>query len=262
MKIAIGQTIPRLQDTATNVAEACRLATQAASQGARLLLLPEGCLTGNALSSSDKQATLPTDAKALADLHSVSRAGDIVICAGFVTPFGTGYNIVHAVITPAEIKFQHKAFRASTEPAFLIPWPDPTREGFTLDGVRIVITICSEFGTPDVMAAVERSAPQLILHPSAGRITHGGLQEHAGENCAQRERLADEHRRVVTAAADSVSKQGVARIAANPIGFDGEAWWPGNSYAIDATGRIVIEIPGENDPVRMHASLALGELLV
>lgn len=66
MIAAIGQmrTAP-LDRPSDNMAEALRLAEEAAAGGARLLVLPEGCLTGNALRDPARQAVLPEDPAAL-----------------------------------------------------------------------------------------------------------------------------------------------------------------------------------------------------
>jgi len=258
--IAIGQTVPRLQDTEANMAEACRLAAEAGREGARLILLPEGCLTGNSLSVPEKQATLPVEPAAFADLQAVAREGDITICAGFATPCEDKFNIVHAIVGPDRVRFQRKAFLASTEPPFLAACPDPAREVFHVDGVRTVITICSEFGAPPVMTAVAAAGPHLILHPSAGRMDDDEVIDDGEALTEAARRFPDKSRDTIRNAALDVAEHGIPRLAANPIGFDGETWWPGNSYAIASNGTIVATIPGENSPNRMQACIAVEEL--
>lgn len=260
LRVAIGQTVSRLEDTAGNMAQACLLASDAAAQGARLLLLPEGCLTGNALTGPDKQASLPADAAPFAPLQTVADDHDITICAGFATPVDGKFNMVHAIVRPGqEMLFQHKAFRADGEPSFLVAWPDPGRADFEVDGVSCVIQICSESGGKEIKEAIARIGPQLLLHPSAGKmkteqVLRGGDFREDG--------FEDECRANLEKAMKRIRDERRSVLAANPIGFDGETWWPGNSYAIDTAGDVVLWLKGENRPDHMKPSVAVGDLSV
>ena len=260
LRVAIGQTVSLLHNTESNMAQACRLAAEAAEQGAKLILLPEGCLTGNALSSPAMQATLPVDAAAFEPLRRVAAEGGITICAGFATPFGEKFNVVHAIVQPdGKIFFQRKATRASTEPTFLAPWPDATREVFEVDGVRVVMVICSEMSGKEVRAAVEAVNPQLILHCSAGSVP----KDQVCENDPSPEILTEIEqgmRRVVDGTIKRVAEQGIPRMGANPIGFDGETYWPGNSFAIDATGIVRLWMMGTHVVARMAPSVEIVDM--
>jgi predicted amidohydrolase len=261
LRFAICQMLSKLNATEDNMAEACRLATEAAEQGAQLILLPEGCLTGNAISGPARQATLPTEPSALAPLCAVSADKGITICAGFATPCGGMFNIVHAVVQPeGKVLFQHKAFRASTEPTFLTPWPRPERIVFYVGSVRVVIAICSEFGAPGIKEEMQRAMPHLILHPSAGCMKKDEVIVE-GQPIAQAAMDFDSNcSKVVSRAAESVKAARMPRLGANPIGFDGETWWPGNSYAIDGLGNVVSWLKGENHPSTMVSSIAVADM--
>lgn len=261
LRFALGQMACRLHDNAGNMAEACRLSREAARQGARLIVLPEGCLTGNALTGPERQDSMPADPAAFAALSRVAVDGGITICAGFIMPLGSRFNTVHAIIGPdGAVRFQHKAFRASTEPAFLVAWPDPERVTFTVDGVRIVIAICSELGAPGVRESMERVAPDVILHPSAGSMKPAQVRKDGEAPTAEVLAFDDECRNVVTRAAEAVRESGIPKLGTNPIGFDGETWWPGNSYAVDGAGRVVLWMKGENTPARMVSTMAVADL--
>lgn len=261
IKVAVGEMSGRLGDTAGNIAEACELSARAAKQGARLIVLPEGCLTGNARSDAARQDALPTDPEALRPLIRTASAHGISICPGFATRCDGGFNIVQAAIRPSgEVLFQHKAFRADTEPPFLVAWPDPARVVFDVDGVRVVIVICSEYASPAVQARVAELAPDLVLHPSAGCMQRGQLQEEGAPPSNEARDFDAQCRRVVERAAAQMKSAGVAKIGANPLGFDGETWWPGNSYGLDATGAVRLWLPGENRPARMKIRVAVAEM--
>lgn len=261
LTIAVGQMPGLLHKTEANIKMACALATQAACLGARLIVLPEGCLTGNALRHPDSQATLPLDSDAFASLCETARAEDIVISAGFVTQFGEKYNVVQANCLPnGQVLFQRKAARASTEPLFLAPWPDPTRITFTVDGVCMAVVICSEMGSAAVQSALTAAAPELVLHTSAGRILDGQHREQYQHG--EERKVWDSMRRVVERGAKATAAQGIPRIGANPIGFDGETYWPGNSFGADAHGVVRLWMPGTHLIAEMVPSVAIAEMPV
>lgn len=261
LRIALGQMVSRLQDTAGNMAEAVRLSEEAARQGARLFLLPEGCLTGNALASPARQAVLPVDPGPFAPLAAAARRTGLTICAGFATPYDDKFNVVHAIVLPTgEVRFQRKSTRASTEPAFLAPWPDATRVPFEVDGVPAVVVVCSEMGGKAVMTAVAEVAPRLILHPSAGCMKPAELRRDGEPETPEAAGFDASCRRVVDRAAERIREHGIARMGSNPVGFDGETWWPGNSYAVDAQGQVRLWLPGENRPARMIGSVGVADM--
>ena len=255
---AIAQMNARLGATAANLTEVCRLSALAAGRGARLIILPEGCLTGNAFGDAARQATLPLEPRAFAPLADAARQHGITICAGFATPFGRSFNIVQAIALPTgEILFQRKAAKAATEEAFLEPWPDPARTVFAVDGVRVALTICSEFGAPRVMATIAAAQPDLLLHPSAGHMQPEEVWRPETATSAPVLQFEPQCRQIVERTAADVKARGMPRLAANPIGFDGATWWPGNSFAFAADGTLAIWLPGENRSERMQASFGV-----
>lgn len=260
MIVAVGQMAGMLLDIDANMREACRLARESADRGARLLLLPEGCLTGNSQSSAAKQATLMPVPESFAPLARTARERNITICAGFVTRFDSKFNVGHTVIRPdGEVLIQRKAAKTPIEPEFLEPWPDPARAVFDVDGVRVVLVICSESGSNAVNERVRAAEPHLVLHPSAGhepqdKIIHSDWDENS--QSAFHERM----RAIFERTGGKCAQDGLARIGANPIGFDGEVYWPGNSCIIDRFGHIRAWLPGENVVSRMHPSVAVAEL--
>jgi predicted amidohydrolase len=263
VKIAIGQMkVGPLDNPGLNMEEACRLAGEAGAAGARLLLLPEGCLTGNALNGPGRQAALPAEAAPFEPLSRIARKTGLTLCAGFTTRLADGFfNVAHAILAPdGSARFQHKAFRASGEPKHLKAWPDPARTAFTVDGRTIVITICSEYGRPDIMESARACRPDLILHPSAGRMNDNEVWRAGHENEPPVRDFLANCRNVVESAAKANAQDGLHRVAANPVGFDGETWWPGNGYAVSGKGEILAWVEGENRPERMLSRLGYVEL--
>jgi NAD+ synthase (glutamine-hydrolysing) len=261
LRIAVGEMPAHLGDVSGNMREACRLSVDAAHQGARLIVLPEGCLTGNARASAGRQSSLPAEPAALQPLIEVATSHGITICAGFATPLGEGFNMVQAAVCPTgAVLLQRKAFRAKAEPDFLLAWPDSTRVLFDVDGVRTIMVICSEYASPTVRASIASLKPDLILHPSAGCMQQGELQVGRAPVSSEAQGFAAQCRRVVDLAAQDVRMARVAKVGANPLGFDGETWWPGNSFGLDATGAIRLWLPGENCPERMASRIRVADL--
>lgn len=261
LRFALGQMVCLLHDNAANIRTACDLSREAARQGARLIVLPEGCLTGNALTGPGQQAVLPVEPGAFADLARVATAGNIVICAGFIAAFGEKFNTVHAIVEPGgSVRFQRKAFRAKTEPPFIAAWPDPARVVFAVDGIRMTLAICSEFGAPGVREAMEAAPVDLVLHPSAGSMKPEQVWPEGTEATPARLAFDADCHDIVTRAAAGIKSAGVPRMGSNPVGFDGETWWPGNSYAVDARGTVALWMKGENRPARMVSTVAVAEM--
>lgn len=260
LKIAIGQMPALLHKTPTNIKMAVSLAERAAENGARLLLLPESCLTGYAIDEQAEQAVLEPTAAAFAELTAVARQQDITICAGFASAYADGINVAHAIIQPnGSVIVQRKSTRAATEPEFYRTWPDPARTVFEVDGIRIVVVICSEMGDLAVANAVIRSEAQLILHPSAGVLREDEIRHSP---ITEKEKKSDLQGmlQVVERAAEQVATTGRPRLAANPIGFDGSHYWPGNSYAIEGNGAIRIWLHGTCVPDEMQPAIGVEEI--
>ena len=261
LTVAVGQFICRLGNIPGNINQACRLTEEASRQGAKLLLLPEGCLTGNAFNRPADQDTLPLTPEAIQPLQEVVDRTGTTVCPGAATPYASGINIVQAIIQPhTPPRWQHKAAKAKTEPYFLIPWPDVKRNIFYVDRWRVCILICSESAQRETRQSLSDCAPDLVLHPTAGSIPSDMVAE--GPHTATRyATFQQDSQRVLTSASDMVREWGIPKISANPIGFDGQVHWPGNSYIIDKSGRILTSLPGENRPTAMRSGVVTATLV-
>lgn len=258
--VAVGQFAPLLMNVPENIKASCRLAAAAAEQGARLILLPEGCLTGNAISGPEKQAALEMNSGVFRELQETADSSGIVICAGFATVAGDKFNIVQAVVRPgAGILYQRKSTRASTEPEFLMAWPDYGRVVFAVDGVNIAMKICSEGSSTKVAEAIRACGAGIVLYPSAGCIK---ASEVIGDD-ADPALVAEARKEFETGLARSaelVHSSGIPHLIANPVGFDGETWWPGNSFIIDGEGVVRGVLPGEKRAACMKPAFVTGEV--
>ncbi len=263
LKVAVGQFPPCLLDVPGNLKIAARLSETAAKHGAKLILLPEGCLTGNALSGPDKQAHLPLSADAFEPLQRIADRHGITICPGLATRLGETFTLVQAILRPgAPPLFQRKCFRANGEPSFLEAWPDPERVVFDVSGVRVVIKICSECACGIVVEQIERADPAIILFPSAGRIEpenviHETNEPDNGHTCS-----AAGFDAVLTRNIDMVRNCGIPHLVSNPVGFDGETWWPGNSFILDGDGSVVARLAGACRADRMRPDICVGTIHV
>lgn len=263
LRVAIAQTAGRLNAWQENMQEVASLSEEAARQGARLILFPEGAITGNAFHDRRRQDAIPASTVSFAPLTTVAVRRGITICAGFTTPLQDKLNNVFAIVQPdGNIWFQHKCFRSSTEPEFLIAWTDPRRTVFDVDGVRVVISICSEYGVPAIEAAVRTVAPDIILHPSAGCLMHDQLASNEVEAVGPAREFPTLARTGVESSVREVAARGIPKVSANPVGFDGETYWPGNSFIIGSDGQILLWLRAENNPARMHSSVGVTDVPV
>lgn len=262
LRVAIGQMAGLLKQDDANLETACRLATEAATRGARLILLPEAALTGLSLEDRRMQSTLPVSWDKFIPLLDIAQQRDITICAGFVSQFGGRFNVAHAIILPSgEVRFQRKAVRANGEPDFLGLWPDPRRTVFEVDGIRVAVVIGGEMESERIVSATKSVLPQLVLHPTARplpahQVRHEDPCPDETEACEQ-EPLGPAVQR-----AHAFADGPIPQVTANPIGFDGVTWWPGGSYAIDADGEIKLHLPGTDVAPRMKPSVGVTGLRV
>lgn len=263
LRVAVAQFTSRLGDTSGNMAEVARLSREAARQGARLILFPEGCLTGNAIEDTGEQAVLPLEAEAFLPLRQIADQQLITICAGFATPYKDKFNLVQAILQPGQnVLFQRKAWRAPSEPVFLEPWPDPQRVPLVVEDIRLAITICSEYGAPPIEEALAQVKPAVLLQPSAGRLLEEQVWKDGAKPSAAAAAFSKEYRAVLQRATQDARKRQVAKLVANPIGFDGATWWPGNSFVIDAAGKTLAWLEGENRPAQMKAAVGVADLTI
>lgn len=262
LKLAIGQMCGLLRDLDTNMATACSLSENAADQGARVIILPEGCLTGNAF-AREHQPVLTAEPATFGRLREIATRRNITICAGFAIECEDKVNIVYAIVAPAgSVLFQHKATRTSMEPEFLVAWPDATRQVFDVGGVRTVVVICSEDGASNIVPAVSNAGPELILHCSAGSIPKEEALDREPTPDEQADHDAEMLKPRLNAEA-KVKASGIARAGCNQLGFDGQTYWPGNSFAVDHTGETRLWLKGtkiisEMQPVVQTVELAVS----
>ena len=243
IKVAISQFAGRLCDTDNNIADACRFCIEAGKKGAQLILFPEGSLNGNALKRDAQDFMLASEESFIA-FQKISDQYNLTICIGFTTSLDDKLNNPFAIIQPnIVLKFQYKCARTSLEPEFLEAYSDDTRVIFEVDNVRIVIVICCEYGLARIDKVVADAKPDLILTPSAGHQKE--IEPNIVVSKEFKEQFNGKFRAVVDGFATSTAQEGIARLTSNPLGFDGERWWPGNSFAISASGEVLHWLKGE-----------------
>ena len=242
LKVAICEIAGKLGETRDNLQIASRVSRNAARDGARLIVFAEGFLSGNAF-LREKQDFLPAEIESFELLQDVSDKENITICIGFTAPLKGGFNNAFAIIQPnKEVVIQYKCTRSPMEPEFLVVYDDVSRKEFDVDGINVVISICSESADQRVEDAITLSNPDLILHPSAGyEEEHQPNKSLSLSLKCEREKFLS----FVDAGAEKAAKRGIAEISANPLGFDGDIWWPGNSFAVSKNGDVLLWMKGE-----------------
>ncbi len=144
--------------------------TQAADQGATLVVLPEVCDIGYEFDAiANLASTFPNESTAF--FSDLSRKLHMTIVAGLAERRPDGIYNTAAVFGPnGQIAFQYdKSHLCPYQPLYE---PDFFRAGTTIQtvdvaGVRLGVTICYDIRFPEIYRKLALDGAQIILHPSA-----------------------------------------------------------------------------------------------
>jgi N-carbamoylputrescine amidase len=166
IRVTAASTPAHWGQTDANIDKAVAVAEQAAAEGAKLLLLPECCLTGGEWCTGAKTPTvedvsLDIDGPEIARLSDTARRTDLVIAAGFYEKRGGGIYVTQALLGPAgplgAYRKVHEGKRSSCE-ADLFPV-------FDLPFARVGISICRDNMLPECARILALKGAELLLAP-------------------------------------------------------------------------------------------------
>lgn len=229
-QIAVAQCASVIGQIDRNLQVAADLCRQAAEKNADLILLPEAQATG--YSYRNLRALVEATAEEMSggiaeSFRAMASENRLVVCGGMFEREGSEFFNTHVVAFPdGRIEKQRKGVSSSSEEGIITM--APIRRVFEWSGCRFGILVCADNALVDATQQLAALDISLLLHPCAGRILHSGLEAQA----ATREE-ADAAFAAGTALA---KKLGMVYAAANPIGFSGEDYYPGNSWIIDPAG--------------------------
>lgn len=187
MRIALLQ-ITSGADKIANLELVREAATDAARQGARLLVFPEATSQAFGTGRLDEQAEHLDDGEFATAIRDLAKELDVVIIAGMFTPADSiereGKNIsrVHntALITGAGL---HEGYnKINTYDAFGYRESDTVKPGEDLkiievDGVKIGVTICYDLRFPTLFQDLARAGAQVIVAPTSWQDGEDKLEQ-------------------------------------------------------------------------------------
>lgn len=244
LPIAVIQFAPQYGQNDQNRLQAQQLIEQAATQGAKLVVLPECCISGYAFPSKDELTQLaeppsgPTEQNwlQLAQTHDIAIAGGIAIQEGdqlynsllFVTPEGTStrYNKTHL------FDWEQRWFT-----------PGDTLCTIEWNGLHIGFMICYDGWFPEVPRALTLVGADLILAPGCW-IKRPDI--HTDTNAAQALHLAAAYSNSVFIA------------CASRWGRENNAEYAGKSCIIGPNGMVAGPASDSEDAI-LHATIDLRE---
>ncbi len=168
-KIALAQMAPSLGNLARNLALHEKLAREAASHGAGLVLFPELSLTGYFIKDLVPTVALRRDSPALAPLLALSRDVALVVGLAEEAPDHKFYNAA-MYLEGGEIRYVHRKVYLPTYGIFdeqrYFAAGDQARAFDTALG-RMAILICEDLWHPTLPYLAAHDGADLILCPSS-----------------------------------------------------------------------------------------------
>lgn len=241
LRIAIGEYDTGWHDPAASLARAERVASSAASAGARLLVLPEMCTTGFTMDASQAE---PLDGRGVMGLRAVARAAGISMIAGVAlreSPNGSE-RVVNAALVLDEdgellgLYRKQRVFAYAGEHEVYASGDAPLV--VSLGGVRIAPFVCYDLRFPELFRRVARDVDAFVV------IANWPASRRAHWDVLVRARAIEDQCFVV---------------AVNRVGDGGGLSYDGGSAAYDPWGDPVAVIQGggvacvDVDPARVRA---------
>jgi len=229
-RLAVAQTVSLLGNIEANLGVAEALCREAQQHGADLILFPETHVSGYSyrnlrqlVEATAEELTGPgvQHLKAMAMKHQV-----VVCCGMFEREADRFFNTQVVAFPDGRIDRQRKGMTACAESGVIAL--DPVRRVFEWAGTRFGILICADNALADASEQFAALDVALVLHPCAGRILHTGA--------AAQSATATEADGAFEIGLQTSRRLGVTYATANQIGFNGEDYYPGNSWIIHPNG--------------------------
>jgi predicted amidohydrolase len=242
--LAVAQFNSAVGKTPQNLSAVARLCASAAEKGTQFVLFPEDALTGYPSGVGDAaKVAIPTTGDELRQLNGLARKFKLTIAVGFIERHGDVFHSSQAVATPeGDLTILRKrAVDARDERIGLTP-SHPENPDLTIRGVKAALCICMD-GTPGFFDAAGKRGARIILHPSGGACTVAARSADA--NAVEIESKERAGCAACLESARSIARRlNVVYCVANPVGFDGERGYPGNSFIISPAGEVLAAMEG------------------
>lgn len=251
--MAVAQCVSLVRGVDANLLLAEEMCGEAERQGADLILFPEAHATGYSyrdIRTLAEAVAEPLTGSVAMRLSAAAQAHNLVVCCGMFEREGDRIFNTHLVAFPdGRVSGQRKGIPSPAEKGVLSL--DPARRAFEWAGVSFGILVCADSDLADAEEQFSALGISLLLHPSAGRILRTGAEAHA--------EAASEAETCFAAGLATARRLDLHYAAANPIGFSGEDFYPGNSWITHPDGQSV-RLGFTARPEEMHSSLATSRL--
>ena len=256
--LAVAQFCCAIGKVQENLGAVARLVAQAADQHARFILFPEDALTGYpAERGSATRVALAGDGPEIAQLAGLSRKHNLTIAAGFIERHGDLFHSSTAIIQPdGQRSIIRKRSVDARDQAIGLVASHPDNPDFVIANRPAAMCICMD-GTDNFFTAAQSRGIQIILHPSGGACTTAVHASDAQANDVDARERAN-CRQCVQAAQQRAQSLNVTYCVANPVGFDGDRGYPGNSFIIRSTGEVAIVAEGTAIIESMHEAVIVA----
>ena len=228
LKVGLAQLNPKVGDVAGNLAKVRAARTEAASQGAELVLYPETVLSGY---PAEDLVLKPAFQKACHEAVEALRADtkDGGPALFVTTPWREGDKLHNAIIALDKGEIIGKRFKVDLpnygvfdDKRVFAPGPMPGPLVF--NGVRIGVPICEDIWTPDVVECITETGGELILVPNGSPYEVGKTDV----------RVQLGVRRVV--------ESGLPFVYLNQVGGQDELIFDGGSFALGADRALKVKL--------------------
>ena len=252
--VAVTQCASLAGQVGSNLRKVTELCAEARKRHADLLLFPECHATGysyRALPALVEKTAEPMDGPIGRHLRMAARDFSMVICCGmFERDDGAFYNTLLVAFPDGRLERQRKGSPSPAEIGLLNF--DPIRLAFRWKDTTFGILVCADNRIPDFREQFEKLGIELLLHPSAGSIAEPGPQGAAN--------LKAESEAALNCGRALARDLRLSYAVANPIGFSGEDYYPGNSWVIDPLGAVLVHLPPTSIVAEMKDSVGAAAL--
>jgi NAD+ synthase len=237
LAIAVAQLNPIVGDIAGNADKARRARTQAAAEGADLVIFSELFISGDPpedlVLKPAFQAACRTTVEALA--RETADGGPAMVVGTPWVDEGNLYNAVALLeggrIASLRFKVDLPNYGVFDEKRVFKPGPMPGPVNFK--GVRIGIPVCEDIWGPEPVECILETGGEILLVPNGSPY---------------RRTVVDERLSVAVA---RVTETGLPLLYVNQVGGQDELVFDGASFALNGDGSLAMQLPALKDMVAM-----------
>jgi NAD+ synthase len=230
LRIALAQMNPTVGDIAGNAALLREARARAGREGADLLLTAELFLVGYPPEDLVLKPSLQREAREAARALAAETAdGGPDIFVGLPWRAETGLHNALAHLAGGKLsalRFKHELPNYGVFDEVRVFQPGPLPEPILVNGVALGVPICEDIWFPHVPKVLKERGAEILLVPNGSPFEHDKREERADLARAR------------------AQETGLPLAYVNQVGGQDELVFDGNSFALNADGRIAVQLPG------------------